>query len=157
MIQQQPFSAFCVPVRERVAVREGVIVKVCTIVLLLALLPGCTWFSAIGNSKDLAGRKNEVVNFQARLVQVAGQHPTGMLNVDGPAIAQYETYVTLADDASEVVLVSRQPVNCERYVQVRGVVRLISLYGDTGTKNEYSRLWVEVQSFSCLPGQGLGQ
>jgi hypothetical protein len=94
---------------------------------------------------------NQVVKIAGRISEFPMQHPTGLHNAFNPHTKAFETKMENYMDykGAQLVLTSKEAITCKGRIEVEGIVDLIDLGGQEGTKQGYKNIWIKVIHFEC--------
>jgi len=91
------------------------------------------------------------VKVTGKMAEFAMQHPTGLHDRFDPETTefkkQHEAYLELND--AQIVLTSSEKITCSDAIEVEGLVDLVDLGGEEGTKSGYKNIWIKVRSYQC--------
>ncbi|GBC59725.1 hypothetical protein DENIS_0666 [Desulfonema ishimotonii] len=95
--------------------------------------------------------EGKLVKITGKISNFALQHPTGMHDTFDPeakeAKRKYETYIDTG--TSQIVITSDEKIECSGDIEVEGIVDIVDLGGEEGTKTSYKNVWIQVQSYRC--------
>lgn len=91
--------------------------------------------------------QNKTVRLEGAISRRIMQHPV-MTMPDVPG--EKKTFQNYLDTKfGQIVLVSNDEITCADKIEVEGVLSMINLGGEPGTKNSYKNPFVQVAKFSC--------
>ena len=93
-----------------------------------------------------------------RIVKIVGnkskmylQHPTGLHDFfdlkTGQFKKKFEHYINFA--GHEIIVTFEEKIVCEDSVEIEGVVDIVDLGGDAGTKGGYKNVWIKASNMIC--------
>ena len=81
-----------------------------------------------------------------------GQHPVGIHDTMDIVTFQhnrkYETDVDIG--GRQVVLSYPERIECQECIDIEGIVDIVDLGGEEGTRGSYGGLWIKVLNFRCV-------
>ena len=93
----------------------------------------------------------KLVKITGKIADFALQHPVGTHDTFDPKTKEvkrkYETYIDTGD--SQIVITSDQKIECSGDIEIKGIVDIIDLGGEEGTKSSYKNVRIRVQSYKC--------
>ncbi len=95
--------------------------------------------------------KNQIVKIIGHISEFPKQHPTGLHNSFDPDTNElkikFENYMDI--NGFQVVLTTDEKINCKGRIEVEGLVDIVDLGGQRGTKESYKNIWIKVMNFKC--------
>ncbi|MCK5215548.1 MAG: hypothetical protein KAR05_09370 [Candidatus Omnitrophica bacterium] len=95
--------------------------------------------------------EGKLVKITGKIAGLALQHPVGMHDTldfkTGEVKGKYETRIDTG--GSQIVITSDQKTECSGDITVEGIVDIVDLGGEEGSKSGYKNVWIRVQSYKC--------